>query len=183
MKLMELLSNVDVVKYACDQQVDVEGLCYDSRKSAPGVAFVAIRGFQTDGHKYIAQAAEKGAALVICETPPERSVPYVLVKDSRLALAQMSDNFFGHPAQGMKVIGVTGNPDSWLARESDLVLLAGVKEEGGPLNRAPRNSILAEILTLQALSVALQSECGQDPTAYVRCHPGGKLGQLREGEK
>ena len=84
---------------------------------------------------------------------------------------------------GCKVIGVTGNPDSWLARESDLVLLAGVKEEGGPLNRAPRNSILAEILTLQALSVALQSECGQDPTAYVRCHPGGKLGQLREGEK
>ena len=87
MKLMELLSNVDVVKYACDQQVDVKGLCYDSRKSAPGEAFVAIRGFQTDGHKYIAQAAEKGAALVICETPPEISVPYVLVRDSRLALA------------------------------------------------------------------------------------------------
>ena len=68
MKLMELLSNVDVVKYACDQQVDVKGLCYDSRKSAPGEAFVAIRGFQTDGHKYIAQAAEKGAALVICSS-------------------------------------------------------------------------------------------------------------------
>ena len=82
-----------------------------------------------------------------------------------------------------KVIGVTGNPDSWLARESDICLLAGVKEEGGPLNRAPRNSILAEILTLQALSVALQSECGQDPVAYVRCHPGGKLGQLRKEEQ
>ena len=84
---------------------------------------------------------------------------------------------------GCKVIGVTGNPDSWLARESDACLFAGVKEEGGPLNRAPRNSVLAEILTLQALSVALQSECGQDPTAYVRCHPGGTLGHLRDGEK
>ena len=80
---------------------------------------------------------------------------------------------------GGKVIGVTGNPDSWLARESDVYLYAGVEEEGGPLNRAPRNSVLAELLTLQALSVALQSECSQTPVEYVRCHPGGKLGQLQ----
>lgn len=84
---------------------------------------------------------------------------------------------------GCKVIGVTGNMDSWLARESDVCLFAGVQEEGGPLNRAPRNSILAETLTLQALSVALQTEKGWDPVQYVRCHPGGKLGQLRENEK
>ena len=83
---------------------------------------------------------------------------------------------------GCKVIAVTGNPDSWLAREGDAVLLAGVSEEGGPLNRAPRNSILAEVLTLQALSVALQADGGQTPQQYVRCHPGGALGQLREGE-
>ena len=84
---------------------------------------------------------------------------------------------------GCKVIAVTGGADSWLARESDACLLAGVNEEGGPLNRAPRNSILAEILTLQALSVLLQCEKGQTPAQYVRCHPGGSLGQLREGEK
>ena len=83
---------------------------------------------------------------------------------------------------GCKVIGVTGDPGSWLARNSDLHLFAGVGEEGGPLNRAPRSSILAELLTLQALSVALQADCGQTPADYVRCHPGGKLGQLREGE-
>lgn len=84
---------------------------------------------------------------------------------------------------GCKVIGVTGNPESWLAKQSDVHLFAGVKAEGGPLNRAPRNSILAETLTLQALSVALQADCGQTPTEYVRCHPGGKLGELREGER
>ena len=84
---------------------------------------------------------------------------------------------------GCKIIGVSGNPDSWLAKESDAFLFAGVKEEGGPLNRAPRNSILAEILTLQALSVALQVEQDWDPIKYVRCHPGGALGKLREGEK
>ena len=73
---------------------------------------------------------------------------------------------------GCKIIGVSGNPDSWLAHESD-----------GPLNRAPRNSVLAELLTLQALSVALQVEKDWDPVKYVRCHPGGKLGQLRDNEK
>ena len=83
---------------------------------------------------------------------------------------------------GCSVIGVSGNENSWLAKESDVFLFAGVGEEGGPLNRVPRNSILAEILTLQALSVALQAEKGWDSRQYVRCHPGGKLGQLRKGE-
>lgn len=83
---------------------------------------------------------------------------------------------------GCKVIGVSGDAGSWLAQHSDVFLFAGVQEEGGPLNRAPRNSILAETLTLQALSVALQVEKGWSSAQYVRCHPGGKLGQLREGE-
>ena len=84
---------------------------------------------------------------------------------------------------GCKIIGVSGKVDSWLAQQSDAFLYAGVGCEGGPLNRAPRNSILAEILTLQALSVALQAESGQDPASYIRCHPGGTLGILREDEK
>lgn len=84
---------------------------------------------------------------------------------------------------GCKVIGVSGNAESWLARQSDAFLYAGVGEEGGPLNRAPRDSVLAEMITLQALSVALQVQCGQTPAQYVRCHPGGKLGALREEEK
>lgn len=84
---------------------------------------------------------------------------------------------------GCKVIGVSGNPNSWLAKNTDAFLFAGVKNEGGPLNRAPRASVLAEMLTLQALSVALQVEQDWDPIRYVRCHPGGALGQLRDGEK
>lgn len=83
---------------------------------------------------------------------------------------------------GCKIVGVTGNPESWLAGQSDVHLFAGVSCEGGPLNRAPRNSILAETVVLQALSVALQADCGQTPQQYVRCHPGGKLGEMREGE-
>lgn len=84
---------------------------------------------------------------------------------------------------GCKLIGVSGNADSWLALNSDAFLLAHVDSEGGPLNRAPRNSVIAEMLVLQALSVLLQEEKGLDPVEYVRHHPGGKLGQLRDDEK
>ncbi len=84
---------------------------------------------------------------------------------------------------GCKLIGVTGNAQSWLARYADAHLYAGVEEEGGPLNRAPRNSILAETLVLQALSVVLQEKRAITPQEYVLRHPGGKLGELRENEK
>lgn len=84
---------------------------------------------------------------------------------------------------GCRLIGVSGNRESWLARNTDAFLYAGVSSEGGPLNRAPRLSVLAEMLTVQALSVALQVEAGLDPVRYVRCHPGGALGHLRENEK
>ena len=84
---------------------------------------------------------------------------------------------------GGKVIGVSGNPDSWLAKNSDIHLLAHVEREGGPLNRAPRASILSETIVLQALSVMLQSERDVDAKQYVKWHPGGSLGVLRENEK
>lgn len=84
---------------------------------------------------------------------------------------------------GCKVIGVTGNMESWLAKESEVCIFAGVSNEGGPLNRAPRNSIMAELLILQVLSVALQSEKQLTPQQYIQRHPGGALGKLRDDEK
>lgn len=83
---------------------------------------------------------------------------------------------------GCGLIAVTGNEKSWLAAFCEAHLYAGVKEEGGPLNRAPRNSILAECLVLQALSVILQSKRDLSPEEYVLRHPGGSLGKLREEE-
>lgn len=84
---------------------------------------------------------------------------------------------------GCELIGVSGNPDSWLARKAKVHLLAHVDEEGGPLNRAPRASILSETIVLQALSVILQSRADIDPKQYVKWHPGGSLGKLRDNEK
>ena len=84
---------------------------------------------------------------------------------------------------GCRVIAVTGNRESWLAKEAEATLFAGVEQEGGPLNRAPRASILAEIYVLQALSVYLQTVRGLTPQEYVKWHPGGTLGHLRRNER
>lgn len=97
--------------------------------------------------------------------------------------AELKSTVLAVKNNGCKTIGVSGKEDSWLSKNTDAFLFAGVKAEGGPLNRAPRNSVLAELLTLQALSVALQAEKEWDPVRYVRCHPGGALGQIRENEK
>ncbi|MCZ6544282.1 MAG: SIS domain-containing protein [Chloroflexi bacterium] len=78
---------------------------------------------------------------------------------------------------GARVIGVTGNLDSPLARASDAVLDAGVVCEGGPLGLAPRASIAAEILVLAALAAALERETGFSRAEYQRRHPSGKLGE------
>ncbi len=83
---------------------------------------------------------------------------------------------------GAKVIAVTGNPSSWLATFADVHLFAGVSQEGGPLNRAPRASILAETLVLQGLSIVLQEKRAITPEEYVLRHPGGSLGKLRDDE-
>ncbi len=84
---------------------------------------------------------------------------------------------------GCAVIGVTADAGSWLAAESDAVLLAAAESEGGPLDRAPRTSILLETIVLQALSVVLQSYHAVTPNQYVRWHPAGALGCLGESEK
>lgn len=84
---------------------------------------------------------------------------------------------------GVHIIALTGNPDSWLANEAEVALIAGVDQEGDSMNKPPRASILAEIIELQCLSILLQNEFGLDPKQYVKWHPGGALGaSIREGK-
>ncbi len=108
MKLVELLRDVEVLENHAPAELEISDVAYDSRAVTPGAAFTAIRGFESDGHKYIPQAAGKGAACVVCEEKPGVELPYVIVRDSRLALAIMSRNFFHDPAGEMVMIGVTG---------------------------------------------------------------------------
>lgn len=84
---------------------------------------------------------------------------------------------------GVHIIALTGNPDSWLAREAEVALIAGTTQEGDSMNKPPRASILAEISELQCLSILLQNEYGLTPEQYVKWHPGGALGaSIREGK-
>ncbi|MCL2425684.1 MAG: UDP-N-acetylmuramoyl-L-alanyl-D-glutamate--2,6-diaminopimelate ligase [Oscillospiraceae bacterium] len=108
MKLIKLLEKVDVIENNSDMEMDVTGICYDSRIIRSGELFVAIRGFETDGHKYIVDVVQKGASCIICEEAPSVSIPYILVKDSRKALATISAVWFGYPATKAKIVGVTG---------------------------------------------------------------------------
>ncbi|OJG33082.1 hypothetical protein RV00_GL001534 [Enterococcus devriesei] len=78
---------------------------------------------------------------------------------------------------GVKLIGVSGGNDSWLHEHVDAFLFAGVKAEGDDLNKPPRNSILAETIILQCLSVLLQEERQLGLDEYFLWHPGGALGQ------
>lgn len=78
---------------------------------------------------------------------------------------------------GCRIIAVTGRPESWLATFADAHIYAGVKQEGGPLNRAPRNSILAETLALQALSVVLQEKRAITPPGVCAASSGRLSGR------
>ena len=108
MRLEELLKGIQVAAFNADLNTEITGVCYDSRQCGAGQLFVAISGFAVDGHRFIPAALEKGAAVVLCERTPEVPCCYVQVDSARLALAQLGANWFGHPADAMKIIGVTG---------------------------------------------------------------------------
>ena len=125
MKLNELLTGVSVVKMNVRSDLEITSVVYDSRKVTPGCLFVAISGFATDGNKYIPMALEKGAAAVVTAQSQTDAVPYVQVESDRLALAQIGDNFYGHPSKAMKLIGITGTN----GKTSSTLLLKHVLEQ------------------------------------------------------
>ena len=108
MKLKELLSEVRVLECTAALETEIRDISFDSRTTQPGDLFVAVCGYESDGHRFIGMATEKGAAAVLCQRKPETDVPYILVADSRLALAQVSCAYFGYPARELRMIGVTG---------------------------------------------------------------------------
>ena len=109
MKLKELLEGIEVLDATADMEMEIPHVSYDSRATQPGDLFVAMTGFAADGHAFIGKAMAAGASAVLCQKQPEDpAVPYVRVADSRRALAEVGANFFGHPADSMTMVGVTG---------------------------------------------------------------------------
>jgi UDP-N-acetylmuramoyl-L-alanyl-D-glutamate--2,6-diaminopimelate ligase len=109
MELRKLLEGVEVRKITGEPVREIEGIAYHSKQVKKGFLFVAIRGMEVDGHRFIGEAVQKGAEVVLLEEGHESpSKTTVFVPDSRQALATISSNFYGNPSSRVKLIGITG---------------------------------------------------------------------------
>lgn len=120
MKLNRLLAGLDTVSCvipSCHDDFDIQDLVYDSRNATADTLFVCMAGAETDGHKYARSAYENGCRAFVIEQGYEETaalgdvpepVTLLTVENSRVALAKLSDTFFGHPSGDLKVIGITG---------------------------------------------------------------------------
>jgi UDP-N-acetylmuramoyl-L-alanyl-D-glutamate--2,6-diaminopimelate ligase len=111
MKLKEMLSDCQLGKQPkWDGEQIITGITDSSKDITDGMVFVAIAGFEQDGHDYIPHAIEQGAALIVGEHdyPEALPIPYLKVTNSRQALGQLADKFYRHPSGRKRVIGITG---------------------------------------------------------------------------
>ena len=111
MKLTELIGNIKPLNIVGGVETDICGVNIDSRQIGKGHLFVAIKGTQVDGHKFIDKAIEQGASAILCEDLPENlaeGVTYVQVKSSEEAVGPVATAFYGYPSTRLKLVGVTG---------------------------------------------------------------------------
>jgi UDP-N-acetylmuramoyl-L-alanyl-D-glutamate--2,6-diaminopimelate ligase len=134
-RLAKLLRGIDARDAAAHGDLEIREIAYDSRRVEPGDLFVAIRGEQTDGNKFVGDAIARGAVAILSEqaAPSEipASFPWVQVADARKALAISAANYYGRPAEVLKLIGVTGtNGKTTTAFLVDSILRAAGCEVG-----------------------------------------------------
>jgi UDP-N-acetylmuramoyl-L-alanyl-D-glutamate--2,6-diaminopimelate ligase len=111
MSIDEILNGIDVVSFKGDRNTIISSIEFDSRKITAGSLFVAVKGYNSDGHDFIPDAIASGATGIICETLPEKQIEgicWVRTTDSARALGYASSNFFGNPSSLLKLVGVTG---------------------------------------------------------------------------
>ena len=117
MILRDIIENIGVIDTAGSLDKEAVAICSDSRKVTPGTVFIAVKGFESDGHAYIPQALERGAGAIVFESgdaadyqalPSAEGVTFVKVGSSRHAVALAADNFYGHPSRKLSLVGITG---------------------------------------------------------------------------
>lgn len=107
----KLLRNIAVIQTKGDTHTSVQNIHFDSRKVQANDLFVAVKGTQTDGHAYIAQAVAQGATAVVCEDLPQDIAPqvsYIQVASSAKALGWLASNYYDNPSAKLKLVGITG---------------------------------------------------------------------------
>jgi len=111
MKLQELLKNIKPTTIEGNTDVEITGVNIDSRKIKDGHLFVAMKGTQVDGHKFIGKAIESGAKAILCEDMPQEKndgVCYIQVASTEDAVGKVATLFFEDPSKHLKLVGVTG---------------------------------------------------------------------------
>ena len=109
--LSQLLSSVKPLQVVGDTHVEITDVINDSRQAREGVLFVAVKGVAVDSHRFIGDVVAAGARAIVCEVLPETlsdDVTYILVEDSVKALSHLADEWFDHPSQCLRLVGVTG---------------------------------------------------------------------------
>ncbi|MGD9677911.1 MAG: UDP-N-acetylmuramoyl-L-alanyl-D-glutamate--2,6-diaminopimelate ligase [Vulcanibacillus sp.] len=108
MNLRKLLEPLITYKVVGEINIDINDIKVDSRKVEHGNLFICLPGSSSDGHDYAKQSVENGAVALICENELPINIPQVIVKNSRFAMALLTDKFYNHPSHKLKVIGITG---------------------------------------------------------------------------
>lgn len=115
MELKKILQGIEGIKAKGDLDIDVKYITNDSRKVEAGAMFIAIKGFETDGHKFIKDVIKKASSAIMVQEGADlkelvklENITVLVVPDTRKALAVCSSNFYDNPAQKLKLIGVTG---------------------------------------------------------------------------
>jgi UDP-N-acetylmuramoyl-L-alanyl-D-glutamate--2,6-diaminopimelate ligase len=110
MRLSDVLRDVPVLAGGAPGTEEITGIAYNSKSVEPGFLFAALRGAAQNGMDFVAEAEARGAAAVLSAwpRPPASAAAWIQVADAREALALAAANFFGHPSDAMKVVGVTG---------------------------------------------------------------------------
>ena len=111
MILTEVLKNIKPLQLIGSDEIEITGINIDSRKIENGHLFVAIKGTQVDGHKFIPKAIELGAKAILCEDIPDEKVEgvtYIQVESTDDAVGKAATMFYGDPSKKLKLVGVTG---------------------------------------------------------------------------
>lgn len=103
-----LLRREGLLLAAADQDVALHALATDSRAVVPGALFLALPGTVTDGHQFVAQARERGAAAAVVERVVDGDLPQVVVRDAQQAALALARDWYGHPAAALRLVAVTG---------------------------------------------------------------------------